>query len=201
MRPVWLCAAFLVACGGGGATTDPRVPAPSSGPGELADEDRYVPTYAMPELQRAIERERGAEASAERALAELDAKGADDQYRAAAADLDVRRRFIAALAACAADGRHCPPRLDDAAWAFDPDSTTPPMTASLRFDLASWRVLADELHGRACACRSLSCVDAVGVAIDQLEPRPMPHVQGDEVASLSITRARACLFRLRGKRR
>jgi len=41
--------------------------------------------------------------------------------------------------------------------------------------------------------------DRLRVAIDQLEPRPMQQVQGDEAASLSITRARECLYRLRSK--
>jgi hypothetical protein len=73
------------------------------------------------------------------------------------------------------------------------------MTAALRFDLDSWRGLAAELHGRACACRTLACVDSVGIAIDQLETRPMPEVQSDDAATTAITRARECLFRLRGK--
>ena len=49
--------------------------------------------------------------------------------------------------------------------------------------------------------RTLACVDSLGVAIDELEPRPMPEVQGDEAATASLTRARGCLFRLRGKTR
>ena len=69
----------------------------------------------------------------------------------------------------------------------------------LPFDEESWRKFAAELHGRACACRTIAYVDGVGVAIDQLEPRPMLQVQGDEAASLSITRALECLYRLRGK--
>jgi len=73
------------------------------------------------------------------------------------------------------------------------------VTATLRFDLESWRALAAELHGRACACRTLACVDSVGVAIDQLETRPMPQVASDDAAATAITRARECLFRLRGK--
>jgi hypothetical protein len=39
------------------------------------------------------------------------------------------------------------------------------------------------------------------VAIARLEARPMPDVRGDETASQSITRARECLTRLRGKAR
>jgi hypothetical protein len=211
MRPLWLWAAFLLACSGG-STTGTRTETPSGTPGEFAEDDRFVPTYSKADLSRALQRERGAEATAERVVADLEAAGGDatrrdlagdDQLRVARADLAVRRRFIAALEACESAGRDCPPRLDDPPWAFDPDSAkqlAPPVTANLRFDVDSWRKLAAELHGRGCACRTLSCVDSVGVAIDQLELRPMPDVQGDEVASLSITRARECLFRLRGKK-
>jgi hypothetical protein len=153
----------------------------------------------------------------------------EDQLRVVTADLAVRRRFIATLEVCEAAGRWCPPRLDDPPWAFDPDpdpgqpvdptggvaprpageagrvptphlaSLDPPLTASLRYDLDSWRQIASELHGRACACRTIACVDSVGVAIDVLEPRPMPAVQGDDQAAAAITRSRECLFRLRGK--
>ena len=73
------------------------------------------------------------------------------------------------------------------------------LRSRLRFDLDSWRKLATELHGRACACRTIACVDSIDVAINELELRPMPVVQGDEMATESITRARQCLFRLRGK--
>jgi hypothetical protein len=174
---------------------------------QMAEEDRYVPPYGKPELSRALIGERGAEATAERIVAELEAKevrdaAAEERLRAAAADLGVRRRFIASLEACEASGRWCPPRLDDPPWQLelDPDRPRdPPLDAPLRFDLASWQKVAAELFGRACACRTLACVDSVGVAIDQLEPRPMPAVAGDEEASLAITRARECLFRLRGK--
>lgn len=165
-----------------------------------------MPSYQKGELSRTLQKERGAEAIASRIVGELEAKdrdaAGDDQLRVATADLGVRRRFIASLERCEASGVHCPPRLDDPPWAFDPDPgkpLAPPLTADLRFDLDSWRKLAAELHGRACACRTIACVDSVGVAIDQLEPRPMEQVQGDEAASLSLTRARECLFRLRGK--
>ena len=208
MRPLWLLAAFLVwtaSCSGGRAS-GARSSDPTSTPGEFAEADRFVPSYPKSDLSRALERERGAEATAERVVAELEAKdrdaAGDDQLRVAAADLGVRRRFIESLEACEASGLECPPRLDDPPWSFDPDparSAAPPVSSELRFDLESWRKLVGELHGRACACRTLACVDSVGVAIDQLETRPMPEVQGDEAASLSITRARQCLFRLRGK--
>ena len=178
---------------------------PAGPPREFAEEDHHVPSYSKTELARSLERERGAEATAERLVAELESKDASyDQLRVARADLEVRRRFIKSLEACEANGRWCPPRLDDPPWAFDPDPpapVAPPVTATLRFDVDSWRTLAAELHGRACACRTIACVDSLGVAIDQLETRPMPQVQGDETASASITRARECLFRLRGRRR
>jgi hypothetical protein len=177
-------------------------------PSEFANEDHHVPSYGKPELQRALIAARAHEASGEKRVAELEAQDADvatdDRLRVALADLAVQRRFIAALEACESTNRHCPPRLDDPPWAFDPDpdnTSAPPLTAALRFDVDSWRVVATELHGRACACRTIACVDSLGVAIEKLELRPMPEVQGDEVATVSITRARECLFRLRGKTR
>jgi hypothetical protein len=169
-------------------------------------EDPFVPSYQKGDLSRTLQKERGAEAIAARLVGELEAKDRDAQLvvtgRVATADLGVRRRFIASLETCEASGVHCPPRLDDPPWAFDPDPgkpLAPPITTDLRFDLDSWRKVTAELHGRACACRTIACVDSVGAAIDQLEPRPMEQVQGDEAASLSLTRARECLFRLRGR--
>lgn len=216
---------MLAACGGAGATVPP--PAEPEAPhSALADEELYRPSYGKPELQRALIAERAAEATGERKVSELEARSAeagdgpasprrgvaptpqpaaspvDDQLRGALVDLAVRRRFIATLEACQAAGRFCPPRLDDPAWSFDPDPerpADPPMTSTLRFDLDSWRNLAAELHGRACACRTMACVDTVGVAIDLLERRPMARVQDDDAATASITQARGCLFRLRGK--
>jgi hypothetical protein len=179
----------------------------------FAEDDRDRPAYGKPELQNALIAERGIEATLERRVAELEASepetgsppgdpAAGDKLRVAIADLAVRRRFIATLEVCETAGRWCPPRIDDPPGAFDLDPdrpADPPVTATLRFDLASWRSLAAELHGRACACRTLACVDSVGVAIDQLETRPMPEVQSDDAAATAITRARECLFRLRGK--
>ena len=201
------CLVVLAACGASATATPPAAPEPAHS--TLAEEDLYKPSYGKPELSRALISERGAEATGERVVAELEARAAsaaapavDDQLRVALADLAVRRRFIATLEACQAAGRLCPPRLDDPAWSFDPDpdrSGDPPMTSVLRFDVESWRGLAAELFGRACACRTIACVDSVGVAIDLLEKRPMPHVLSDETASVSVTRARECLFRLRGK--
>ncbi len=199
MRPFVALTVLTVACG----HTDTYHPRPTTDNGEhtsvgLASDDDFVPAYAKPELERALIAERGREAKAERAIADLETSGAD--VMTAVADLAVRRRFIAALESCQSRDRNCPPRLDEPAFAYDYDSTDPPpLDAPLRFDLASWQKLATELHGRACACRTLACVDGVGVAIDELEKKPMADVAGDETSSLSITRARQCLFRLRGK--
>ncbi len=183
---------------------------PIGGNDQLAEEDRFVPSYGKAELQRALIAERGAEASGERKVRDLEALVASgatmagsDRLRVALSDLAVRRRFIASLEACESQGQWCPPRLDDPPWMFDPDPDaggTPPLEAPLRFDLDSWRVIAAELHGRACACRTLGCIDSLDVAIEQLEKRPMPAVQDDDAATLSVTRARECLFRLRGKK-
>lgn len=176
----------------------------------LADDDQFVPSYGKAELQRALISERGAEATNERQVREIEAlvaagstQAGADRLRVALSNLAVRRRFIATLEACEARGTWCPPRLDDPPWSFDPDPDADkpaPLDAPLRFDVDSWRAVASELHGRACACRTLGCIDSMNVAIEQLEKRPMPAVQGDEAASLAITRARECLFRLAGKK-
>jgi len=188
--------------------------APPTEPGEathstLADDDSDRPSHGKAELQKALIAERGAEATLERRLVELEARaegpvnvGVDDQLRIVLGDLAVRRRFIATLETCEATGRWCPPRLDDPPWGYDADSdqpTDPPLGAPLRFDLDGWRTITAELYGRACACRTVACIDSVGVAIDELELRPMPMVQADDQAATEITRARECLFRLRGK--
>ncbi len=205
MRPILRVVPFLALAGCPGPGTQTRSGSPDIQPtGQLADEVLYRPTYGTADLQKALIAERGAEARGEALVTELEAKdGTDDRLRLATADLAVRRRFIASLEACEATGRFCPPRLDDPPWAFDPDpdvQQAPKLDVALRFDLASWQKIASELHGRACACRTISCVDSMTVAIEQLEPRPMPEVQGDEAATQSITWARECLFRLRGKK-
>ena len=206
MRPVWVLVTFLGCSGGHAERPEPTV-TPDTPHGELAADDVFVPTYGKGELQKALIAERGAEASGERVVGELEAKVTDgpeeDRLRVARADLEVRRRFIQSLEACEVSGHACPPRLDDPTWSYDPDPdvvVAPKVDSDLRFDLRSWQKLSAEMFGRACACRTMACVDSVGVAIDQLEKRPTADVQGDETASLSITRARECLFRLRGKK-
>ena len=174
---------------------------------ELADDDQFVPSYGKAELQSALIAERAIEATAETAVAELEAQAGDtaasqDRLRVVTADLAVRRRFIASLETCDARGSWCPPRLDDPTWNYDHDGDrvdTPPLDAALQFDAEGWRVIASELYGRGCACRTMLCVDGVGVAIDRLERRAPAEVRGDEAGTVSITRARECLFRLRGK--
>ncbi len=176
--------ALLVACHHTAPTPLHGPPPPPEGQatGNFADEDRFEPHYDQQDLDKAL--------AAERALVETTADPADQA---------VRRRFVASLESCSKDGRRCPPRLDDPAWSFDPDGVADPkLDTPLRFDLDDWRLVAAELHGRACACRTIACVDSMFVAIARLETRPMPEVEADEVASLSITRARECLARLRG---
>lgn len=163
------------------------------------DDDLYKPPYEKAELDKAIASERSAVTAAEQHLS--DVEGDTDQLRTAIADLAVRRRYLAAIELCAASGRACPPRLDEPAWSYEIDSDAPPkLDTNLRFDLASWRTVSAELFGRACACRTLACVDSMFVAIERLETRPMPDVQQDEEAVTSVTRARECLYRLRGLR-
>jgi hypothetical protein len=207
VRPLWTVGAFLIACGGGGKA-GPAGPVGTATIAKLADEDQFVPTYGKAELQRALIAERGAEATSEGQIREIEAlvaagttSAGTDRLRVALIDLAVRRRFISTLEACETQGRWCPPRLDDPPWVYDPSGEDPvPLEAAMRFDLESWRKIADELHGRACACRTQVCIEGIDVAITQLEPRPMRTVQDDDAAIQAITRARECLFRLRGKK-
>jgi len=198
--------AAVAGCGEPAAVAPPAAPRSASAraPSGFATEPRYQPPYGKAELAAALTAERSAVTASERQLSELEARSGagDDRVRAAQADLAVRGRFVAALETCAADGRWCPPRLDDPPWTYALDtapSVDPPMTAELRYDVASWRVLAAELHGRACACRTVACVESLDFAIDKLEPRPVAVVRGDEAATASLTWARECLVRLRGK--
>jgi hypothetical protein len=194
--------AFLAACG------TPPAHRPGGQSAAVADEhgegsggeERFVPSYGKPELEQALATERAALDKAEATLAQLAETGTDDQLIVATADAGVRRRSIAQLSACLHSGRWCPPRLDEPAWAFDVDAGgAPPIDAALRFDVVGWRAIASELHGRACACRTLACIDSMIVAIDVLEARCTPDVDGDEAAAQSVTWARECLFRLRGR--
>jgi hypothetical protein len=169
----------------------------------LAPDDEPRPSYTKATLEQALIAERGAEAADEQRLASASGSGQDDAD--VTADLAVRRRFIASLESCQTSWHQCPPRLDDPRWTWDPtapgiDPNKPPLDSPLRFDLDDWRKIADELHGRACACRTLGCIDSLDATIDDLETRPMHDVAGDEAASASLTAARECLFRLRGRK-
>jgi len=200
----FLLVALLLGCTHGSSTPGPHGPGDTSitTHESLAAEDDYQPTYGKPEIEKALIAERAAESSGEKAVLDADGKGNEDARQAADADLAVRRRFIASLEACQAAGHTCPPRLDEPAWSYDPASDAEPkLDAPLRFDADDWRTVASELFGRACACRTAACVDSMEVAIARLEARPMSDVRSDEAASQSITRARECLTRLRGKAR
>lgn len=204
--------ACLVACACTHAAPPAQAPGGSeavraSGPAEAVpvpppeDDDAVPPPYGHDELARVLEAERAALAHQADDVAAREADPApDDGLPGALADLAVHRRFVASLEACAGSGRRCPPRLDDPPWSYDPDGLADPkLDHPLRFDLADWRELAGELHGRACACRTRACVESLFVAIDVLGARPMPDVAGDDTAVASLTRARECLSRLGGR--
>jgi hypothetical protein len=195
VRPRTLLLA-LAACSGGSAK--PAAVQDITYHSSLAAEEEPPPPYGKAALQKALIAERAAEASGERAVSELEA-GDADALRVALADLAVRRRFIAVLELCEANARMCPPRLDDPPWHYAVDAEADPtLDVPLRFDEDSWRKVAAELHGRACVCRTLACVDSMETAIARLEVRPMPEVQSDDLATIEVTRARECLMRLRG---
>src|SRR5687768_10586981 len=106
----------LTACKSGGAAKPDDVTSTTSG---LADDDVYKPSYTKAELDEALTSERASEAAAAARVQQLEDGGDYDQLRIAAADLAVRRRFIASLEACHAGGMTCPPRLDEPAWSYD----------------------------------------------------------------------------------
>jgi hypothetical protein len=197
-----LCLA-LVGCGG--STPPPKHAGGDTGISshdQLAADDEDQTSYTKADLEKALIAERAAEATGEKAVMDADFKGDDDGKRAAAADLAVRRRFIASLETCQSVGHQCPPRLDDPAWTYDASSDADPkLETPLRFDLDDWQKVTAELRGRACACRTAACVASLDAAIDTLEARPMKEVRADEAASASVTHARECLTRLAGRSR
>jgi hypothetical protein len=174
---------------------------PSEVHSTLADDVEPPPPYDKAALQIALIAERASEAKAETALADAEATGESDRIRVSRDNLAVRQRFIQTLEVCESQDRMCPPRLDEPAWPYAIDSEADPkLDVPLRFDLASWRKVTAELHGRACACRTMTCIDSFDATIGRLEGRPMEDIQDDDAATTSLTRARECLFRLRGKK-
>ena len=152
---------------------------------ELSDDDEPPPKYHRSDLEDVLEAER----------AKVAAMSDEDRD-----NILVRKRFIETLELCKATGTSCPPRIDEPAWTFEADSDTDPKLENpLRFDVDGWRKVSTELHGRACACRTIGCIDTLEVAIQRLEVRPMPDVQSDDFAAIEIVRARDCLARLRGR--
>jgi hypothetical protein len=193
-RPTLLLA--LTACSGGSAK--PASVQDITYHTQLAADEEPPPPYGKAELGKALIAERAAEARNEREVTDAEA-GDPDALRVAVANLAVRRRFIHVLELCEANARMCPPRLDEPAWHYAVDADTDPkLDVPLRFDLDSWKKVAAELHGRACGCRTLDCIDSMETAIARLEVRPMPDVQADDDATAEVTRARECLMRLRG---
>jgi hypothetical protein len=168
----------------------------------LTEDDVAPSRYGRTDLDRVIAAEHAALDTADAALATLanDPKP-DDALAGALADRGVRQRFVATLESCRDSNRRCPPRLEDRPFTYDLASDKDPkLDVPLRFDLEDWRNVTAELNERACACRTLACVDALDAAMNALETRPMPQVSEDDAAATSLTRARACAMRLRGRR-
>ncbi len=189
----------LAACSGGSVRP--------VGPTEITEhtamaEDDPAPPYGKDELAQALAAEREQLARADAEARDAETKVSDEAHlRTAIANAAIRRRFVQTLEVCAATARLCPPRLDDRQWSYAVESDTdPPLDVPLRFDLESWRKVAAELTERSCTCRTIDCIESAEAAIARLEVRPMPDVQADDEATASITRARDCLMRLRGKR-
>jgi hypothetical protein len=205
----------VTACGGGTSVSSPDTLGSTGGSTTRtsernistheafpADDDALAPNYGRAELDRAITAEHTALDTAVQQLAGLEADARpDDALHIALADRDVRQRFLAALETCRDDGRRCPPRLDDRPFPYELDgSKDPKLETKLRFDVEDWRAVTAELNERACACRTVACIDALDAATTTLEARPMPQVLADDAATESLARARTCLMRLRGRR-
>lgn len=199
MRRISLVLALAACSHASGPAASPTEP---SGPhATFTAEDEPSPPYEREAVSKALIVERAAEVRGEREVADAEDSGDADRLIAARADLAVRRRFIATLELCEAEGRRCPPRLDEPPWPHPVDSDADPkLDVPLRFDPVSWHNVTAELHGRACVCRTLACVDSMEATLARLETRPVDDVQRDETAAVELTAARDCLMRLRGKR-
>jgi hypothetical protein len=201
MRPAVLVVT-LAACAhgssGGGRAADSSEAALDA---TVVSDGEPAPAYDTAAVQDALIAERAAEARGERELDDAEASGDPDRVVAARADLAVRRRFFAMLEFCEARRQLCPPRLDDPPWPYAIDGDEDPkLDVPLRFDATTWPKVAAELHGRACACRTQTCLDSMDAMLARLETRPTEDVQTDETAIVELTRARECTMRLRGKR-
>ena len=200
MRRILLVGA-LAACTHGTSTANPGRD-PNASHTTLAVDDDPTPPYDKAALQMAIIAERAAEARNEREVSDAEVASDPDRLRITQANLAVRRRFIRILEICEATDRLCPPRLDEPVWPYPADSEEDPkLDVPLRFDLGSWQKVTTELHGRACACRTLACIDSMDAEIGRLETRPIEDVQADDTAIAELTGARECLLRLRGRKR
>ena len=166
-----------------------------------AESTEVHPAYGRADMERVLAEERRAQADGAAALdALMQQKGKAVEIAQALADQGVRQRYLDALESCRDHGVWCPPRLGLSWTILDGEAEVPvSLEAELRFDVASWRKLTRELWARGCDCRSMRCVDAMTRTIDTLEARPTPEVQGDHEASVGLTGARTCLWRLRGK--
>jgi hypothetical protein len=186
----------------GGAQSSERYVEPTSRPeGIDAEAVEVRPSYGRAEMERVLGEERRALADGSAAIEALAAqRGKAVELAVAIADQGVRQRYVLALESCRDHGAWCPPALG-LSWTLHDESADVPVSldAELRFDLASWRKLAAELWARGCDCRTMRCVDAMTHTIDVLEARPTLEVQGDHEASVAVTGARTCLWRLRGK--
>lgn len=190
-------AASLVGCGGAPVE---RYVEPTKATPVDPEAVEVVPTYSRQEMERVLAEERQAHTAAQAVLASLmEQRGRSVEIALKLADVGVQARYLEGLEACRARGVWCPPKLG-MAWTIREEQAVPvSLDAEVRFDLTSWRALASELWARGCDCRSMTCVDAMTQTIDELEKQPMPEVQGDPEAAASITAARTCLWRLRGK--
>jgi hypothetical protein len=192
-------AAAAGAAGCGGGQTE-RFVEPTQAAQIDPEATEVQPTYGKQELERVLAEERQAHVAAQAVLDGLmGQRGKAVEISLRLADLGVQARFLETLESCKARGVWCPPKLG-MTWTIRDGVDVPvSLDSDVRFDLTSWRKLTTELWARSCDCRSMTCVDAMTVTIDALEPRPTPEVQGDEEASAALTAARTCLWRLRGK--
>lgn len=191
----------LVAACGGAQSTERFVEPPARAEPVDPESTEVQASYGRQELEHVLAEERRAQADGAAALEALQQqRGKAVEIALALADQGVRQRFLDSLESCRDRGVWCPPKLGHTWTLRDGDLDVPvTLDAEQRFDVESWRKLARELWSRSCDCRSMRCVDAMTRTVDTLELRPTAEVQGDHDASVALTGARTCLWRLRGK--